>query len=267
MSSKPVFASPFEALGSLLRRPETGAFDIDDPRTTDLRREIIRRNGFLKRIYEEWYGLLSSQIPDGSGKIVELGSGGGFLEDFVPEAITSEVFWRRGVRAVLDGRQLPFATSSLRSIVMVDVLHHIPESRPFLAEAERCLAPGGAILMIEPWVTKWSSLVYRHLHHEPFHPESRTWSFPAHGPLSGANGALPWIVFERDGTVFEKEFPNLKIREVRPMTPLRYLVSGGVSMRQLMPEATFRFWTALDSWLSRWPDRWPMFAMIDIRRS
>lgn len=250
----------------MLSRPETRAFDIDDPRSTDLRRGIIRQNRFLKRIYDEWYGLLASRIPQGEGAILELGSGAGFLEDYVPEAIKSEVFCCQGVQAVLDGRQLPFAPSSIRSIVMVDVLHHIRETRPFLAEAERCLMPGGAVLMIEPWVSAWSRFIYAHLHHEPFDPDSDDWSFPPKGPLSGANGALPWIVFQRDRTAFDKEFPNLTIREVRPMMPLRYLVSGGVSMRQLMPERSFRLWSLLDNWLSRWPDRWPMFAMIDVRR-
>jgi hypothetical protein len=53
---------------------------------------------------------------------------------------------------------------------------------------------------------------------------------------------------------------------VQPMMSLRYLVSGGVSMRQLMPGATFGLWRKLDKWLSRWPNRWPMFVMIDVRK-
>lgn len=256
----------FPGLRTLLSLPETRGFDIDDPRTTDLRRGVIRYNPFLKGIYEEWYALLSSRIPPGPGKILELGSGAGFLADYVPEAITSEVFCCKGVRAVLDGRQLPFAPSSMRAIVLVDVLHHLPETRPFLIEAERCLRPGGAVLLIEPWVSTWSRFIYGRLHDEPFEPDSKQWGFPAKGPLSGANGALPWIVFNRDRSTFEEEFPSFRIREVRPMMPLRYLVSGGVSMRQFMPAASFRLWTFVDHWLSRWPQRWPMFALIDIRK-
>lgn len=254
-------------MGSLLRFPAAQLFGIDDPRTTDSRRGIIQRNFFLRRIYDEWYTLLSSRIPAGQGKILEVGSGAGFLADYVPQAITSEVFYCEGVRAVLDGRHLPFASSSLRAIVMVDVLHHIPETRPFLVEAERCLMPGGALLMIEPWVSTWSRFIYGRLHHEPFDRASTEWGFPAKGPLSGANGAIPWIVFDRDKTTFDDEFPRLQIDEIRPMMPLRYLVSGGVSMRQLMPAALFHFWTRVDNWLSRWPHRWPMFALIAIRKT
>lgn len=258
--------TPLSGWRALLGRPETRGLAIDDPRTTELRKGIIQSNRFLKRIYDEWYSLLCSRIPQGPGHVLELGSGAGFLSDYIPDVITSEVFCSPGVRTVLDGRELPFASSSMRAILMVDVLHHIPETRPFLAEAERCLKPGGAVLMIEPWVSTWSRLIYGHLHHEPFDPASEDWGFPASGPLSGANGALPWIVFHRDRARFEKDFPGLEIHDVRPMMPFRYLVSGGVSMRQLMPGPTFGLWRKLDKWLSRWPNRWPMFVMIDVRK-
>src|SRR5437588_13069218 len=86
------------------------------------------------------------------------------------------------------------------------------------------------LLMIEPWVTLWSRFVYTHLHSEPFDPTAAEWGFPISGPLSGANGALPWIIFARDRTAFETFFPQLVIREVTLMMPLRYLASGGVSM-------------------------------------
>jgi len=120
--------------------------------------------------------------------------------------------------------------------------------------------------MIEPWVSTWSRPIYRHLHHEPFDPSAREWTFPDAGPLSGANGALPWIVFQRDRHEFESEFPDLEIQAVRPVMPFRYLVSGGVSMRQLMPEATFTLWRKLESWLCTWPRHWSMFALIHLTR-
>ena len=154
----------------------------------------------------------------------------------------------------------------LNAIVMVDVLHHIPDSRAFLAEAQRCLRSGGSIVMIEPWASTWSRRIYTRLHHEPFHPDAKDWNFPDTGPLSGANGALPWIIFERDRREFESAFPELAIREVRPFMPFRYLVSGGVSMRQLMPAATFRLWRRIESWLGRWPQHWSMFAFIHLER-
>lgn len=250
----------------MLNHPKTRDLGIDAPRTTERRREIIKTNGFLKCIYDEWYTLLASRIPQGSGSILELGSGAGFLQDYAPGVITSEILVCDGVQTVLDGRRLPFRAGSLKAIVMVDVLHHIPETRPFLAEAKRCLRNDGVLLMIEPWNSTWSRFIYKYLHHEPFDPMSENWSFPSTGPLSGANGALPWIIFKRDRTILEREFPSLQIREIRPIMPFRYLVSGGVSRRQLMPRPLFALWRKIDDWMSVWPHQWPMFALIEVKR-
>jgi hypothetical protein len=249
-----------------LAHPLTRGLSIDSPETTELRREIIRGNRFLQQIYREWCEAISKRVPDVPGEVLELGSGGGILADYIPGAITSEVFPCRGIRMVADGRALPLAPGSLRAIVLLDVLHHIPEVRGFFGEATRCLSRGGAVIMIEPWVSSWSKLIYTNFHHEPFQPDSADWSFPQQGPLSGANGALPWIVFERDRARFEAEFPGLGIEEVRPMMPFRYLVSGGVSMRSLMPGMATPLWRVLEKSLEPWIREWAMFALILLRR-
>ncbi len=255
-----------EAIKRLLAHPDTQDLSLDDPRTTERRRGIIQSNRFLWALYNEWYQLISDSIPPGRGKVLELGSGAGFLSRYIPGLITSEIFSCPDIQLVLDGRKLPFSAASLKAIAMLDVLHHIPDSNAFLTEARRCVRPGGSIVMIEPWVSTWSRPIYKHLHHEPFHPDAEGWSFPDTGPLSGANGALPWIIFQRDRRKFESDFPELSIQGVQPFIPFRYLVSGGVSMRQLMPAATFGFWRRLESLLSPWPDRWSMFAFIHLQR-
>jgi SAM-dependent methyltransferase len=247
-----------------LAHPATRGLEVDDPRTTQRRRSILESNRFLWRIYDEWYRLLSGCIPEGPGPVLELGSGAGFLAQYIPGLIASEVFPCAGIQVVLDARRLPFSSCSLQSIVMVDVLHHVPEVRLFLTEADRCLRPGGSVAMIEPWLSTWSRFVYTRLHHEPFDAASREWTFPMTGPLSGANIALPWMVFERDWQRFEAEFPNLEIRSIRPLMPFRYLVSGGMSLRQLMPEAAFSLWRKLESCLDAWPRHWSMFALIHL---
>ena len=40
--------------------------------------------------------------------------------------------------------------------------------------------------------------------------------------------------------MLNREFPQLEIEEVSPMMPLRYLLSGGVSMRNLVPPSHTR---------------------------
>lgn len=250
-------------LDRILTHPLTRGLDIDDPRTTALRRRIIAAKPFLLQIYREWYAALAALVPSGDGAALELGSGAGFLEEFLPGVITSEIFHCPHVRLVADAQLLPFGQGALRGIVMSDVLHHIPQPRRFFSQASRCVRAGGVIAMIEPWVSAWSTLVYQRLHHEPFRPDAIEWEIPPGGPLSGANGAMPWIIFHRDRRQFEREFPQWEIRSVEPCMPICYLLSGGVSKRSLMPGWSFAMWRALEHPLG---NRAAMFAKIVLVR-
>ena len=270
--SQPVEATPSrggvgEFLRNLLAHPLTRGRDLDDPNTTALRRQIIEGKPFLRRIYQEWYATLADSLPraaDVPGRVLELGSGAGFFKEFVTDVVTSEIFPCPGIDVVLDGLRMPVADSSLRGVVMTDVFHHLPDARRFLTEAARCVRPGGVVAMIEPWVTTWSKIIYTRLHHEPFRPDAQTWDFPTTGPLSGANGALPWIVFHRDREIFQRAFPQWRIEKIRPFMPLRYLVSGGVGMRSLVPGFLFTPMRAVES---AFGGRGAMFAHIVLKRT
>jgi SAM-dependent methyltransferase len=254
-------------LKSLFAYPLTRGLDLDDPRTTQLRREIIKRKSFLRQIYQEWYLAIAGALPKKMGPVLELGSGAGFLREYVAELITSEVFYCPGVDVVASGLNLPFAAGSIRGIVMIDVLHHLQQPRRFFSEAARCVRPGGVVVMIEPWVTSWSRMIYTRVHHEPFDPGAREWEFAASGPLSGANGALPYILFARDRAQFEREFPMWRIDSMKLMMPFCYLVSGGLSMRSVMPGWSFKFWRALENLLQPFESKLAMFACIVLYRN
>lgn len=254
-------------LKTLFSHPLALNLEIDAPETTIVHRRIILEKPFLKKIYQEWYAWLAAALQDTpTGPVMELGSGGGFLKEFLPHLIASEIFFTPYVDAVFDAQQLPFASSSLKGILMTNVFHHLPRPKAFFAEAARCVRPGGVIAMLEPWVTPWSCLVYKRFHHEPFDPKVRGWGFTPIGRLSGANDALAWIVFQRDRKQFDREFPQWRIKIVHPCTPFCYLLSGGVSMRSLMPSWSFRFWKRLETRLNPWMKNWAMFAGIVLVR-
>lgn len=248
-----------------LMHPLMRGMDVDDPETTIRRRMIIKQKPFLYKLYCEWYELIEAAMPAVAGDVVELGSGAGFLKERMPGVITTEVLPLPGIDITIptDGT-LPFDTSSLRAIVMTDVLHHIHNPRSFFWEASRCICPGGAIIMIEPWVTRWSRFIYTHFHSEPFRPESPDWEFPARGPLSGANGALPWILFERDRVRFEGLFSEWQLDFIKPIMPVSYLLSGGVSMKALLPGCMYNVCRTFESLLE---PSFAMFALIKITRA
>jgi SAM-dependent methyltransferase len=54
----------------------------------------------------------------------------------------------RGV--VADAVALPFRDASFASVLIRDLLHHLPDPRGATAEAARVLSPGGVLLLLEP---------------------------------------------------------------------------------------------------------------------
>jgi len=241
--------------------------DLDAPETIMLVSEVIEKKSFLKQLYQEWYLSILNSLPSGKpGFVVELGSGGGFLERHIPDLIKSEILKIPDVDIVFDGQLIPFRKDSLRGIVMLDVLHHLPNSAAFFKEAAYCVTKGGVIIMIEPWTTRWSKFVYRKFHHEPFDMNADRWDFPKGGPLSQANSALPWIIFHRDRYIFQKEFPEWNIKEIKLHTPFSYLLSGGVSLRSFVPGFSFPVCRFLERILKPLMKSLAMFATIILER-
>jgi len=241
--------------------------DLDAPETTLRHAEIIARKPFLRALYSEWYSAfvaISRELPP--GELVELGSGGGFLRDLMPEVTTSDVLALPHCDLVFSAEEMPFADASVAGLFMIDVLHHIPDVERFFFEVQRVLVPGGRLCVIEPANTLFSRLVYQNLHHEPFRPDAQAWTFPSSGPLSGANGALPWIVFERDSARFSELFTELRIRDVRLHTPARYLLSGGLSFRTPFPGWSFGLVSRLEQAFNPLLPWTAMFQTVQVER-
>jgi SAM-dependent methyltransferase len=185
----------------------------------------------------------------------------------VPEALTSDVLPYAGVDRVLDATRLPFADGELRAILMLNVLHHIADVEAFFGEAQRCLRRGGRVFLVDQNLGWISTPILRWLHHEPCDPQAREWAFASQGPLSGANGALAWIVFERDRARFEARFPQLAIASVRTHSPLRYFLAGGLKPWSLLPGAAFPLASALDRALTRLSPRLGSFLDVELVRA
>ena len=250
-----------------LERPETRGIPLDSPEMTRRRRDILTRSPLLKRVYRDWYARIEPAVPPPPGRILEIGSGPGFLRDVIPELIRSDILPCGGIDVLMDATRLPFIDDALRAVVMTNVLHHLPDVEAFLRSASRCIRPGGALVMVEPWVTPWSRFVYRRLHHEPFDPGAHSWRVGHGGPLSSANGALPWMLFERDRSALERTFPEWRVEHVEPFMPFRYLMTGGFSMRTLAPRWLFTSCAIVERGLGPWMAQLGMFALLIVRRT
>jgi len=252
-----------------LKLPETRCIkDLDDPATTLLHANIIQKKPFLRRLYTDFYRELGKAISnDTENKVyIELGSGGGFIKEVIDNVITSDILELQTVDKVFSVLDMPFKEASVDAFFMIDVLHHITEPRTFFNEAIRCLKVFGRIVMIEPANTLWSRFIYKNFHHEPFDPQAQ-WALEDVGPVSHANGAMPWIIFSRDREIFEKEFPQLQIVRMYNHTPLRYLLSGGLTLRQLVPSFTYILVKAIEYILSPMNNVLGMFQTIELEKS
>jgi SAM-dependent methyltransferase len=243
--------------------------DLDSPDRFEACRAMILGKPSLKAFYEDIYSRYrsvakSQDLPRGS--LVEIGSGAGFAKDFVPEIITTDIINYPGIDQVIDGREMPFESGSVAAFFLVNCLHHIPDAESFFREVDRCLAPGGVALIIDQhhgWISRW---VLRYAHHEPYNPNAAEWKFESTGPLSGANGALSWIIFQRDKSLFTQRFPKLHVVSYNPITPLFYWLCGGLNPWTLIPKAAIGLFRCLDVFLLRLHPKLGSFVEIKLKK-
>jgi SAM-dependent methyltransferase len=206
----------------------------------------------LRASYGRYHDMLLEACPK-DGRILELGCGIGTLTERAREKgfarwIATDILAAPSARVRCDATRLPFARGAFDRIVFVDVLHHLSEPLAFFREAARVLAPGGAVLAVEPWITPLSYPIYRFIHHEGCDlsrdaeaPFSKAGSKPAY---EGDNG-IPSLLCRR--------VPGERWRElgfgppaVRTFNDFAYLTTRGFRGERDAPGAVFASARAVD---------------------
>lgn len=240
--------------------------DLDSKEAILEHKNTISNKLFLKNIYIDFYKALKDFDVLKKGLLIEVGSGGGFLKKFIPKVITTDILRVTGIDKKLDLENINLKNNSVSAFYMLNVFHHIKNTKKALSEMERCLVPNGKIIMIEPWPTFFSKFIYKNFHHETFDINAG-WKVVGKGRMSDANGALPWIIFRRDKNKFEKLFPNLKVEYISPHTPFKYLFSGGLSHPQFLPNSFYPILSVTEKLLKPFNNLLAMFATIVISKS
>ena len=197
--------------------PLSRGLELDDPQALGVHGQIIRGNPLLQARYVfvyESFRSLDRELAPLNRPALEIGSGAGFLKSYISDVITSDVVAHEGIDRVEDACALSFADASLRAVYALGVLHHIPEPERFFGEVDRVLAPGGRCVLDEPSSSAFGYFMNRHFNHEHTDKHAREWGIAGDGRLTGANMALPYIIFRRDRGRFEELFPRLKIRRI-----------------------------------------------------
>jgi SAM-dependent methyltransferase len=213
------------------------------------RRKIWDSKPIIRKLYERWYRHIRQALKP--GRTLELGGGSGNLREFLPEVITSDIVFEPWLDAVMDAHAIPFKEESLDNIVLFDVLHHLMAPAVFFRDVERVLRPGGRAILMEPYVSWLSFLVYRFLH-----AEGMTWDtdpfldqpLERKGPFEG-NQAIPTLIFQKKRRKFLEAFSDLKIVQEETMDVLLYPLSGGFHQRSFCPMTLWRFFEAVEELL------------------
>ena len=196
-------------------------------------REIILGRPLVKEAYDVWYRRVLADVDSvgPTGAVVELGSGAGYLKSIRGDTITSDIV--AGADRVIDATSLPFPDASVRALILTQTLHHIADLEVFFREADRVLVPGGVVSIVDVAATPFARLFFSCFHPEPFDRTQVAWSFDARTIES--NQALSWILFVRDRSRFADRFPQLVVERLTLLPWFGYLVSGGVTRRNLVP--------------------------------
>ena len=196
----------------------------------------------LRSLYGEWFEGLAERMSPVPGVSVELGSGIGRFQEVVPSIVTTDVEPTPWTSRVADAADLPFADGEVANLVLIDVFHHLARSSRFLDEATRVLAPGGRVLVLDPYCSPLSTRLYGRYHHErtdlradPFADDERIGTAPL-----ASNQARATLAFFRESEELAARWPLLELVERERLALLAYPLSGGFSGRRRVPDGVGR---------------------------
>ena len=131
-------------------------------------------------------------------------------------------------------------------------LHHFSNPIQFFKEMDRVLKPGGGAIILEPYYGVIAEFLYKRLFStEGFDKNSLSWETVSDGPMNGANQALSYLIFHRDRKIFLEMFQNFEITDQIILTNyIKYLASGGLNFRQILPDVMNGFISAIELCLS-----------------
>ena len=189
-------------------------------------RQIWNQKKIIRKIYYQWYKkIVKNLIP---GKTLEIGSGSGNFKEYKPDVISSDIDRQPWLDMHFDAHKIPFKNKKISNIVMIDVFHHLKDPFKFLNEAYRVLKKNGKIIMVEPYPSPFSLIIYRLFHQEPFNFHLNSKNNP--------NQAIPFLIFSKHKNKFNNFFKNkLKIVKFEKTDFFLYPLSGGFGHRQLIP--------------------------------
>ncbi|CAN2170781.1 AdoMet_MTases domain containing protein [Candidatus Nanopelagicaceae bacterium] len=170
-------------------------------------------------------------------KVLEIGAGAGisklFLSDF--DVLRTDLL-DHGLAEVQSGvnaENLPFGVGEFDAVFAMDMIHHVPFPYKVIAEAIRTTSPNGKVILVEPYVSITSYLIYKIFHSEKtslcikISPEKPIVSTLA---SDGNQVICQKLFFSRLGRRnLEKVLPDETDVTRRYISPISFFLTGGIN--------------------------------------
>lgn len=236
-------------------------------------RRLWREKPVLARVYEPWFDAILAAAPSGA-RVLEVGAGPGLLHEHARERrpdlrwVASDLHAAPWNAVAADASRLPLRGGSVAAVVGVDVLHHLAAPAAFFAEAARVLVPRGRLVLLEPWITPLSWVIYRFFHQEDCRLSVDGWDpFPGGAKDSfDGDAAVPWRIV-RDSDPSRWTALGFAPPHVRRESGFAYLLSLGFRPRTLLPLFAVPVARALDRAAGPFAPLVALRAAIDWQRA
>jgi SAM-dependent methyltransferase len=228
-------------ISSMLKDRRLISVDYNSDELLKIHSTILNEKKMIREVFHEFYNIciaLDKKYFIGDGQRIELGAGVGFVKSIYPEIITTDVKKSENIDFHLDAMNMCLADNSVRAFYGINCFHHFPLPEKFFNEIIRTLQEGGGCILIEPYYGFLARIFYKRLFNtETFDISQQGWSNEKNNIMKDANQALSYIIFKRDRKKFENLFPELEIVYQKPLNNyIRYLISGGLNFKQLLPD-------------------------------
>lgn len=201
-----------------------------------------REQGGLRQIYGAIARQLTAWAPPGPA--LEVGGGIGWLREYIPGLVVSDVAPTPYAEVVADAYQLSALGRRWQAIYAMDVLHHLTRPIDFFASAAAVLEPGGRILLSEPAGSAWGRWFYGRFHPEPCCPRELAPPFRYTTQQDGlfANMGMSVALLRDHRPWFDQALAELDLQvvAVRWRDVLAYPLTGGFSKPQFLPTWAIR---------------------------
>lgn len=171
--------------------------------------------------------------------IIEIGAGVIPLSELSNSVFSTDIELSSGLDCIASATSLPIASGRVRAIVGQNVFHHIPDADGLITEAGRVLAPGGILILVEPYYGTFATLIFPAL----FSSEGFDKKKGVNEPIKNVSGdvlpnqAVSYSYFSDNCTNPKLSESQMQVVYTAPLrSGLRYLLSGALNFRKLLPD-------------------------------